>query len=236
MRGKKPGANLMIDEALIGRICDYADLKKTDRVLEIGAGTGNLTVALSERAGMVYAVEKDIRLFHVLEKRLGSKSNVVLLCGDALKIELPGYDKAVSNMPYEISRKAVERLLSGKCDLSVLVFQKEYAEKLAAKPGGDNYRFISALTQSCSVIEVLEDVPPGAFNPSPPVCSAVVRMRQKCVPENGFVVFLHRLFDHRNKRIGGLFKGKDMGPYADRRGYELPADELRAAYILASDK
>jgi 16S rRNA (adenine1518-N6/adenine1519-N6)-dimethyltransferase len=234
MRGKKPGANLMVDSALIKRICDYADLKKTDRVLEIGAGTGNLTLALSERAGKVYAVEKDTRLFNALEKRLSGADNVELLCGDALKIPFPEYDKVVSNMPYEISRKAVERLVAGNYGLAVLVFQKEYAEKLAAVPGGENYRFISALAQSCSDIEVLEDIPPKAFDPSPPVCSAVVRMRQKCVPTKGFIHFLHRLFDHRNKRIGGLFKGKDMGAYADRRGYELTAGELRAAYSLAS--
>ena len=234
MRGKKPGANLMIDSALIKRICDYADLKKTDRVLEIGAGTGNLTLALSERAGMVYAVEKDTRLFQVLERRFAGSDNVQLLCGDALKIELPGYDKVVSNMPYEISRKGVTRLLEVNYGLAVLIFQKEYAEKLAAKPGGENYRFISVLSQSCSDIEVLEDISPKAFHPSPPVYSAVVRMRQKNVPEEGYIHFLHRLFDHRNKRIGGLFKGKDMGAYADKRGYELASDELCAAYSLAS--
>ena len=234
MRGKKQGANLMIDSALIRRLCDYADLKKTDRVLEIGAGTGNLTVALSERVGMVYAVEKDTRLFHVLEERFSGAGNVKILCGDALKIEFPEHDKIVSNMPYEISRKGVERVLAGNYDLAVLVFQKEYAEKLAAKPGGENYRFISALAQSCSDIEVLENISPKAFSPSPPVWSAVVRMRQNCVPTKEFIHFLHRLFDHRNKRIGGLFKGTDMGAYADRRGYELSADELRSAYSMAS--
>jgi 16S rRNA (adenine1518-N6/adenine1519-N6)-dimethyltransferase len=233
MRGKKEGANLMVDKALIGRICDYANLKKTDRVLEIGAGTGNLTVELSKRAGIVYAVEKDTCIFQVLSKRLSGTGNVELLCGDALKIELPEHDKVVSNMPYEISRKGVERLLAGNFGLAVLVYQKEYAEKLAAIPGGDNYRFISALAQSCSDIEVLEDIPPKAFDPSPPVCSAVVRMRQRTVPAKEFIHFLHRLFDHRNKRIGGLFKGKEMGHYADRRGYELSADELRAAYSLS---
>jgi 16S rRNA (adenine1518-N6/adenine1519-N6)-dimethyltransferase len=232
MRGKKPGANLMVDSDQIKRICAYACLEKTDRVLEIGAGTGNLSVALSQKAGLVYAVEKDIRLFHVLEKRLAGVGNVVLLCGDALKIELPDYDKVVSNMPYEISRRAVERLLSQKCGLAVLVFQKEYAEKLAAVPGGDNYRFISAYAQSCSDIEILEDVPPGAFDPSPPVCSAVVRLRQKRIPNKDYVAFLHRLFDHRNKRIGGLFKGMDAGPYNKRRGFELSGDELLSAYSL----
>lgn len=223
----------MVDVSLIGRICGYAALEKTDRVLEIGAGTGNLTVELSRRAGQVYAIEKDARLYSALCRRMSGAFNVSLICGDALKVAFPGFDKVVSNMPYEISRKAVERLLSGRYCLAVLVFQKEYAEKLAAKPGEENYRFISALAQSCSGIELLEEVPPGAFDPSPPVFSAVVRLTQKSVPEKAYVSFLHRLFDHRNKRMGGLFKGTDLGKYADRRGYELSADELLEAYSLS---
>ncbi len=232
MKGKKPAANLMTDESLIRRICDYADLKKTDRVLEIGAGTGNLSAELAKRAGHVYAVEKDARLFRVLRKRLKGFGNVELVCADALKIALPGCDIVVSNMPYEISRKAVEHLLRIDYRLAVLVFQKEYAEKLVASPGHGNYRFISALAQSCSDIELLEEVPPESFDPVPPVLSEVVRMRQKCIPKEGYVAFLHRVFDHRNKRIGGLFKGKDLGEYKDKRGFELSADELFSAYSL----
>ena len=234
MKGKKPVANLMIDASLIRRICDYADLKKTDRVLEIGAGTGNLSRELAKRAGHVYAVEKDARLFGVLRERLKGAGNVEPVCGDALKIALPEYDKIVSNMPYEISRKAVEHLLRTDYRLSVLVFQKEFAEKLCASPGHDNFRFISALAQSCSDIELLEEILPTAFSPEPPVMSKVVRMRQKCILEDGYVAFLHRVFDHRNKRLGGLFKGKDMGQYKDKRGFELSTDELFSAYSLAA--
>ena len=234
MKGKKPVANLMIDASLIGRICDYADLKKKDHVLEIGAGTGNLSLELAKRAGHVYAVEKDARLFGVLCERLKGVGNVEPVCGDALKIALPEFDKVVSNMPYSISRKAVELLLKSNYGLAVLVFQKEFAEKLVAMPGRENYRFISALAQSSSDNELLEEIAPEAFSPMPPVLSAVARMRQRRVLEAGYVAFLHRVFDHRNKRIGGLFRGMDAGPYRDKRGFELSADELFSAYELLS--
>lgn len=232
MKGKKPVANLMIDASLIGRICDYADLKRTDRVLEIGAGTGNLSAELAKRAGHVYAIEKDARLFNILRERMVAFSNVEPVCGDALKVALPAFDVVVSNMPYEISRKAVELLVRSSYRRAVLVFQKEYAEKLVAEPGRENYRFISALAQSSTSIELLEEIPPAAFSPMPPVLSAVVRMRQRRILEDGYVDFLHRVFDHRNKRIGGLFRGKDAGPYKDRRGFELSADGLFSAYEL----
>lgn len=224
----------MIDASLIRRLCDYADLREADRVLEIGAGTGNLTAELAIRVGHVYAIEKDRRLFSVLSKRMAGIDNVTLICADALKVDYPEHDKVVSNMPYEISRKAVERLLSRRFGLAVLVFQKEYAEKLSASPGTANYRYVSALAQSCCGVEILEEVPAEAFDPAPSVCSAVVRMRQKMVPSEGYISFLHRLFDHRNKRIRSLFRGKDMGSYADRKGFELSAEELVCAYANAA--
>jgi len=234
MRGRKQGANLMVDRGLIQRMCVYASVSRADSVLEIGAGTGNLTGELAARAGRVYAIEKDPKLYGILCRRLGGAGSVSLLCADALRVSLPCFDKVVSNMPYEISRRGLERLLSMKYGLAVMVFQREYARKLAAPAGADNYRFISALAQSCSKVEVLEDVPPESFHPAPHVCSSVVRLTQRSVPEEGYILFLRRLFDHRRKKIGGLFRGKDFGSYAGRRGYELTADELFEAYSMLS--
>ncbi len=222
-------ANLMIDEELIRRICDYASLKQSDRVLEIGAGTGNLSAELAKRAGTVYAVERDARSCSFLEKRFSEAKNVEIICADALKIGYPSFDKIVSNLPYEISRKVTERILSVRFGLAVLVFQKEYAEKLSAEPGNGNYRFISALAQFSADIEVLEIVPAKAFRPAPRVQSAVVRLRQKEVPEAGFVDFLHKVFNYRNKKLKKLFPSAEGLP--DTRGSRLSPEELRKVYL-----
>jgi len=218
----------MVDEELMERICGYASLKSSDCVLEIGAGTGNLTSHLAKHAGRVYAVERDARSCGLLEKRLSGAGKVEIVCADALKTPFQSFDKIVSNLPYEISRKVTERILSEKFGVAVLVFQKEYAEKLTAKPGSDNYRFISALAQFSAGIEVLEIVSPKAFRPEPKVYSAVVRLKQKRIPERGYIDFLHKVFNHRNKKLKKLFPA--MESLRDIRGFELSPEELRKVY------
>ncbi|MBN2251012.1 MAG: ribosomal RNA small subunit methyltransferase A [Candidatus Altiarchaeota archaeon] len=227
---KKKEPNLMVDEKAIGRICDYALLAGSEKVLEIGAGTGNLTEELAERSGYVHAIEKDAGLCRILQRRLSGAGNVSITCGDALKTGFPEYDKVVSNLPYAISRKITEKILCNRFDLAVLVYQKEFAEKLTARPGSPGYRFISALAQSCAEMEILEILPPDVFDPKPPVNSSIVRMRQRFIPEGRYVEFLHLLFDHRNKRIGKLLGGAVAGDLCDLRGFELPAYKLRELY------
>jgi len=221
MRGRKPGANLMVDRGLIQRLCVYASVSRADSVLEIGAGTGNLTGELAARAGRVYAIEKDPKLYGILCRRLGGAGSVSLLCADALRVSLPCFDKVVSNMPYEISRRGLERLLSMKYGLAVMVFQREYARKLAAPAGADNYRFISALAQSCSKVEVLEDVPPEAFRPAPHVCSSVVRLTQRAVPEEGYILSCAAYLTTAEKRLVGFSGAKTLAAMQGRGAMSL---------------
>ncbi|MDD1741891.1 MAG: ribosomal RNA small subunit methyltransferase A, partial [Methanotrichaceae archaeon] len=91
---RKKGQNFLVDHAVIERIADYANLSKEDIVLEIGAGTGNLTEILANRAGFVNAIEVDPTLAMEL---IGRFSNVNIINGDALKIDFPFYSKVVSN-------------------------------------------------------------------------------------------------------------------------------------------
>ena len=93
----KLGQHFLMDRGATMRIASYADLGPEDNVLEIGPGTGNLTEALASRAGHVYAVEIDPDLAAQLSGRF---SNVQVIKGDALKVELPHYNKIVSNLPY----------------------------------------------------------------------------------------------------------------------------------------
>jgi len=222
----------MTDPALIRKICDYASLGGKESVLEIGAGTGNLTAELAGRAGRVYAIEKDPRLFSVLEGRLKGALNVELICGDALRMHLPETDLWVSNMPYSISRKAVERMLSVNYHRGVIVFQREFAEKLVARPGSDSYRFISAYAQSCAEIEVLDTIPPEAFSPRPRVYSSIVRFRQSLLPEKEYVRFLRTLFTQKNKTLGKVLRTSVPSDYAKKRAGRLTPEELRRLYLI----
>src|SRR4030042_4572973 len=93
--------HFLIDEKVIDRIIRYAELDGKETVLEIGAGTGNLTKNLAKNAANVIAIESDHRLVEVLDDL--SLTNVKVIHGDALQVEFPRFDKVVSNLPYSIS-------------------------------------------------------------------------------------------------------------------------------------
>lgn len=228
MKKSSPPANLMIDPWFIDKIITYAEIKPSETVLEIGAGTGNLTEALARKACRVYAIERNMEFCSLLKKKFAGR-NVEIVCGDVLKTRFPKYDKIVSNLPYSISKKITERLLAEGLKYAVLVYQKEFAEKLVAKPGSDNYRFISALAQSCAEIDILDMIPPCAFSPQPKVDSVIVRMRQVMVPEDDYVVFLRNLFNHKNKMLRNLIDVKEMDE--ENRPCDLPPKELRRIYL-----
>ena len=210
--------NFMVDGNTIKKICGYAELKKDDVVLEIGAGTGNLTAELLKKCSVI-AVERDRNFAEVMRNKFAS-GNLTVIEGDALKVNFPKFNKIVSNLPYSISRKITEKILEYEFDLAVLVYQREYAEKLTAKPGQKNYRCISAIAQSCSEIEILDSLSPEVFRPEPEVTSAIVCIRPKFKIDNDYINFVKSLFNNRNKIIKG----------AGKRVYELDSGEILGLY------
>ncbi|MFH1403999.1 MAG: 16S rRNA (adenine(1518)-N(6)/adenine(1519)-N(6))-dimethyltransferase RsmA [Candidatus Altiarchaeota archaeon] len=221
----KTDEHFMVDEELLERICGYATLTEDDVVLEVGAGTGNLTEHLSRLAGTVFAVEKNTEFYGTLEERFTDSPNVHAIHGDALKTDFPAFNKMVSNIPYSISRRLVKKLILHGFESAVLVVQKEFAEKLAAGAGDGNYRMISALTQSTGEIELLEKIPPESFEPPPKVWSTAVRLLQQHKPTAEYAEFLNNLFNHRNKTIRNIITGY-AGRHSDKRPYELSPTEL----------
>jgi len=206
----------MIDKNLICKICDYAMVKTDDDVLEIGAGTGNLTAEISKRCRNVTAIERDKRLVNFLVKRFENNPKVNIIKGDALKISFPEFDKIIANIPYSISRKLTEKILMYKFSTAILVEQKEFAEKLTAKPKTKNYRAISVIVQGASDVEILENIDRKVFFPVPAVDSVIVKIVQKFPVEENFINFVKGMFNRRNKIL------KDFG----KRIYELTPYEI----------
>ena len=203
---KRAGQHQVIDPTVLEQMVDYAELSRDDVVLEVGAGIGNLTLLLAARAGKVIAVERDRRLMRVLGERLRVHSNVKLLCGDALQIELPKFNKVVANLPYGISSDITFRLLKHKFELAILMYQREFAERLVAKPGSDDYGRLTVNAYYRASLELLREVPPEAFFPQPKVTSAIVRLKPREPPfdvadESMFFNVVRALFQHRRQRV-----------------------------------
>ncbi len=203
---KRRGQPHVIDEGLLRRMVDYAEISRGDVVFEIGAGTGNLTAVLVQRAGEVIAIESDGRLVQALRARLGEYTNLEILHGDILKLELPRFDKVVANLPYVISSDVTFRLLTSEFKLAVLMYQREFARRLVASPGTKEYGRLTVNVYYRAGAELLEEVPPEAFIPRPKVESTVVRLRPREPPfkvqdEQLFTDVVRAAFQHRRKSV-----------------------------------
>jgi 16S rRNA (adenine1518-N6/adenine1519-N6)-dimethyltransferase len=232
---KKLGQHFLVDRRVLARIVDYASIDRDDRVLEIGPGTGNLTCVLSERAGTVSAIEVDPALASSLEGRF---QNVVVIRGDALRVPLPDYNKIVSNLPYQISSKITFRLLERPFDLAVLMYQREFAERMVAMPGTKDYGRLTLNVALRAEAEILERVPRGAFRPMPQVESAIVRL-QPCksripVDYGVFDDLTRGLFSMRRKKVKRSLAAMGVSPAAlsridpdllEKRPQELSLEE-----------
>jgi 16S rRNA (adenine1518-N6/adenine1519-N6)-dimethyltransferase len=184
---KSLGQNFLVDENIISRIIQAAQITKDDTVIEIGPGMGAMTKDLAVAAGRVIAIELDERLFRKLKAELKDADNLDLILGDALTFpyeSLPGPVKVAANLPYYISTPIITRLIDARENISamVLMLQKEVAQRITAKPGGKEYGYLSVMVQLWTEAVNLFDVPKEAFTPVPKVDSAVVRLKVRGAP------------------------------------------------------
>lgn len=203
---KQAGQHQVIDMALLERMVNYADLSSNDVVLEIGAGIGNLTSLLAQRAKKVIAVERDRRFARILRESVGHYKNVEIIMGDILKLRIPSFDKVVANLPYGISSEITFKLLEQGFKLAVMMYQREFARRLVAHPGSDGYGRLTVMVYYRAEVELLEEVQPSAFFPQPKVFSAVVRLRPRRPPfrvanEKLFSDMVRALFQHRRQKV-----------------------------------
>lgn len=186
---KAKGQNFLIAPWVPASIAQEAGVDETAGVLEIGPGIGPLTQQLCLRAGKVCAVEVDTRLQPILKKTLAPFSNVEILWGDVLKLDIPALvaekfpglrPMACANLPYYITTPILSALLEAECFESVTVMvQKEVAQRIAAAPGTEDYGAFSVFCQYYTQPELLFDVPPNCFLPQPKVTSAVIQLRRR---------------------------------------------------------
>lgn len=203
---KKYGQHFLISKQIGYKLVELAEVNDKDIVLEIGAGTGSLTSILKDKANKVIAVEKDPELFNFLKKKFSSYPKVEIIKGDILKINLPSFNKIVSTPPYNISSKLILFIVNKKIDSATLILQKEFAERLIAKCGTENYGRLTISVGIKAFVEVLGYVPRYAFYPPPKVDSAIVKIipkkpEVKLRNELFFNELVRELFTQRRKKL-----------------------------------
>ncbi|MBI5253652.1 MAG: ribosomal RNA small subunit methyltransferase A [Euryarchaeota archaeon] len=199
----KLGQNFLVSEDIIRRQVEHAELSKRDVVLEIGAGIGTLTEFLIDRAKKIYVIEKDKGMLRILNDRFDGA--IEIIPGDVLEIELPDFDKTVSNIPYAISSPLTFKLLKHGFKKAILTYQKEFADRLVAAPGTKDYSRLSVAAYYYADARILETLPPEVFYPSPKVNSAIVELIPKRPPfevdEKKYFSVVAGLFSHRRKTL-----------------------------------
>jgi 16S rRNA (adenine1518-N6/adenine1519-N6)-dimethyltransferase len=194
---RRLGQNFLVDRTAVRRILELLDVRPDEPVLEIGPGRGALTEGLISAAGRVAAVELDERLAEVLERRYDA-SELVLLRGDVLHTTLEDVAVALNrspdtqfvvagNLPYGISKPVVQKLIRERRGIAraVLMFQREVALRLTARPGSRDYGPLGVLAGELFQIERCFDLAPAAFRPRPKVRSSVTLWRPRPAPAIG---------------------------------------------------
>jgi 16S rRNA (adenine1518-N6/adenine1519-N6)-dimethyltransferase len=199
--------HFLVDDRVLDRLPGYLD-GELDHVLEVGAGAGALTDRLLAAANRVTAVERDPDLAAFLRTEFAAAvaaGRLTVIEGDALDVALPDFDASISNLPYGASSELAFRLLPAGQPL-LLTFQLEFAERMAADPDTPEYGRLSVTAQHYASVDIVEVVPPEAFDPAPAVESAVVRLLPRdpdyaVGDEQFFMDFVKAVFTQRRKTL-----------------------------------
>jgi 16S rRNA (adenine1518-N6/adenine1519-N6)-dimethyltransferase len=216
---KRFGQNFIIDPNTIHMIVERAQLGPHDRVLEIGAGAGALTVAIAGVARHVAAVEIDERLAPVLEDVVGGLENVDIVIGDAAALDLTTWDatRMMGNLPYSVASELILRVLREAPairDLTVMV-QKEVGDRLTARPGQKFYGKSCLEVRYFARTKVVGKASRRAFLPVPNVDSVVVRLErrteQPSVGGDQYLRIVQAAFSQRRKTMRNALASIDIG-------------------------
>lgn len=211
---KEFGQHILKNPLVVTTIVEKAALRPTDVVLEVGPGTGNMTMKMLEKSKTVLACEIDRRLIGELEKRVQNtpyRNKLKILQGDVLKTNLPFFDICVANLPYQISSPFVFKLLEHRpfFRCAILMFQREFAHRLVAKPGDKLYCRLSVNCQFLARVDLIMKVGKNNFRPPPKVESNVVRIEPRNPPPDvnfkEWDGMLRICFNRKNKSLSATF-------------------------------
>ncbi|MGA8084470.1 MAG: rRNA adenine N-6-methyltransferase family protein, partial [Candidatus Nitrosopolaris sp.] len=198
------GQHMLKDGRIIEKLIEAAEITENETVYEAGTGEGTLTKELCKRAKSVVSFEIDHGLFKKsYSKLMPAFPNLELINGDLFEFPYFVFDVFISNLPYSRSRDALQWLALQKFTRAILTVQKEFADKLQARPGDENYRSITVITQHCFTMKELFHVSKGSFDPQPGVESTVMKLvpRKSAIPiTRATIKNMNLLFSCRKKK------------------------------------
>ena len=216
---KSLGQNFLINDEVVEKIVDSANVAQDDLVIEIGPGLGTLTKELLERAKKVIAIELDKRMLTILNDRFSLYDNFEVINEDVLKVDLKEIIKKekehvknvkiVANLPYYITTPIIMKLLEDKLDIEsiTVMVQKEVAKRLTAIPGDKLSGAITyAVNYYCEPEEIIV-VPNSSFIPEPEVESEVIKLNLRkeypvnLIDEELFFKIIKASFMQRRKTL-----------------------------------
>lgn len=206
---KELGQHFLVDRNVLGVVDRLARLKHDDVVLEIGPGVGVLTSFLADRVAHVHAIELDDALEGPLREALEGRTNVDLVFGDALRVDLAGLEpapgKLVANLPYNVATPIVVETLTGLPELTswCVMVQREVADRFFAEPGTKTYGAVSVIVRLHARRTGFHPISRTVFRPPPNVDSALVAFSRIPGPDSPTEVrrIVVGAFAHRRKTL-----------------------------------
>lgn len=256
---KSYGQNFLVNDAIIKKICDLADVQRDDKIIEIGPGLGVLTIAMLKKGARVLAIEKDPDMADILKQNVDifcgdDNKNLKVLVGDALKINFGhlrdfAFDdvKLVSNLPYNVAAPILITYFQTFENLTSVtaMVQKEIAERILSKPGSKNYGAYTVKLAMYAKAQGKFKVSPNNFIPAPRVDSMVVRLDRDIYEDKKVAEFACAVadaaFSHRRKTISNSIKqfckdneilSRDILKAVEKAGFSLTE---RAENLSPSD-
>ena len=193
---KRLGQNFLTDKNTANRLISEAKLfRNRDEVLEIGAGLGALTFLLVQNAKKVYAIEYDIKLYNFLKEYTSNIENLDLIYGNFLKIEIPFYNKVVSNIPYTMTGPIISKFfLMEEIPEVYIIIEESLAKRIVAKPNNKNYSRLSVSVNTFVKPTIIKEVPPHCFYPVPKIKLSMIKL----IPHQNIDIFLK---DKNNRKL-----------------------------------
>ncbi|RLC41181.1 MAG: ribosomal RNA small subunit methyltransferase A [Candidatus Coatesbacteria bacterium] len=204
------GQHILINKKTISRIIRNLKIEKTDRFIEIGSGTGNITRFLCRNAEFVIASELDYKKGIKMLRLNEIYDNLQPIIGDFLRLRLNGLEggyRIFGNIPYSITSPIIIKILTEYPDYKDihLTIQKDVAQRIASPPSNKAYSFLSALVGLNNHTNILFHIPPSCFRPKPEVQSSFIRITRREGEwrkiDQGFINFVQSIFRYKRKML-----------------------------------